>query len=97
MDHPLDPIESASRDLNITFVEYWLGFNGEEYYNVGLTVSGTHHNVFPASNSDVDRDCVKLGKLDGTDEQIERVSCADMYFPLCQRPLRLAPTQVFQL
>ena len=57
-------------------------------------MSGTHHNVFPNSNSDADRDCVKFGKLDGTDEQIERVSCADMYFPLCQRPLRLAPTQV---
>ena len=79
-------------------MEYWLGFNVEEYGGgQGLTVSGTHHNVFPAANSDADRDCVKFGKLDGTDEQIERVSCADMYFPLCQRPLRLAPTQVFQL
>ena len=82
-DTEVDYLEN--RDLNISHVEYWLGFNFEE--------DADRTDIF-ANPAEVDKDCVKFGKKDGTDEEMERVSCADSYFPLCQRPLRLAPSQV---
>ena len=75
--------------LNVSLAEFWLGFNVEEYGVGGLTVSGV--DVFPTAEAD--KDCVRFLK-DGDDEKMERTPCGDLYYPLCQRPLRLAPTQV---